>query len=87
MFVQPAPWSQSSRGPAVLQTTGKKVKMGLPGARGRESWDPVVADPPLVGVQSETGLTGDRRPGGATSEELGENKHVVRRQGLSTVHG
>ena len=32
---------------------GKSVKSGLPGARGRVSWDPVVADPPKRGVQSE----------------------------------
>ena len=38
---------------------GKWMKMGLPGARGRVSWDPVVADPPLRGVQS-----GDRPYGG-----------------------
>ena len=61
--------------------------MELPGVRGRESWDPAVADTPLRGVQSETGLTGDRRYGGQTSEERGEKKHVVRGQGLPTVHG
>ena len=33
----------------------------------------------------ETGLTGDRRSGGAASEERGEKKHVVREHGLSTV--
>ena len=49
------------------------------------SWDPVVADPPIRGVQSETGLTGDRRSGGAASEERGERKHVVRKHGLPTV--
>ena len=50
------------------------MKKGLPDARGRVSWDPVVADPPIRGVQSETGLTGDRRSGGATSEERGEKQ-------------
>ena len=58
----------------MLRTTGKGVKRWLPGARGRELWDPVFADPPLRGVQSETGLTWDRRSGGAASEERGEKK-------------
>ena len=61
--------------------------MGLPGARGWVSRDPVVADPPLRGVQSGTGLTGDMRSGGAANEERGEKKHVVRGHGLPTVHG
>ena len=34
-----------------------------------------------------TGLTGDRRSRGATSEERGERKHVVRRHELPTVPG
>ena len=34
-----------------------------------------------------TGLTGDRRFGGATSEEQGEKKHGVREHGLLTVPG
>ena len=51
------------------------------------SWDPVVADPPIRGVQSETGLAGDRRSGGAPSEEQGEKKHRVREHGLLTVPG
>ena len=34
-----------------------------------------------------TGLTGDRRSGGATSEERGEKKHRVREHGLLTVPG
>ena len=66
----------------ILRTAGKKVKRGLPGSRGRESWDPVVADPPFRGVQSVTGLAEDMRSGGATSEERGEKKHVVRKHGL-----
>ena len=35
----------------------------------------------------ETGLTGDRRSGGATSEERGDKKHVVCGHGLHTVPG
>ena len=65
---------------------GKVVKRGLPGARGRKSWDPIVADPSCVESSRETGLTWDRRSGGATSEERGERKHVVRGHGLPTVH-
>ena len=42
------------------------------------SWDTVVA---------ETGLTWDRRSGGAASEARGEKKHVVREHGLPTVPG
>ena len=72
---------------AMLRTTGKRGENGLPGARGRVSWDPVVADRHIRGVQSETGLTGDRRSGGATSEERGEKKHRVREHGLLTVPG
>ena len=34
-----------------------------------------------------TGLTGNRRSGGATSEERGEKKHRVREHGLLTVPG
>ena len=47
--VHPALGSQSSRGSAVMRTTGKMVKRGLPGARGLESWDPVVAVLPFRG--------------------------------------
>ena len=70
-----------------MRTTGKMVKRGLPGARGQNSWDPVVADQPLRGVESETGLAGYRRSGGVTGEERGEKRHVVRRQWLQTVNG
>ena len=70
----------------MLRAAGKMVKMGLPGARGRMSCDPVVADSLRRGVQSETGLTGDRRSWGAASEEQGEKKHAVLRLGLPTVY-
>ena len=39
------------------------------------------------GESSKTGLTGDRRSGGATSEEQGGKKHGVREHGLPTVPG
>ena len=70
-----------------MTTTGKRGEKGFAWARGRVSWDPVVADPPKRGVQSETGLTRDRRSGGATSEECGGKKHRVREHGLPTVPG
>ena len=40
---------------------------------------------PCVESSRETGLTVDRRSGGATSEERGEKKHVVVGHGLHTV--
>ena len=49
-----AKWQRTAK----LRTAWKKVKKGLPGARGRVSWDPVVADPPVRGVQSQPALQG-----------------------------
>ena len=70
----------------MLRTTGKNVKMGLAGARGRESWDPVVAEPPLLEVHSSDRPYSGQAFRGATSEERCEKKHAVRKQGLQTVH-
>ena len=36
-----------------MTTTGKRGEKWFAWARGRVSWDPVVADPPIRGVQSE----------------------------------
>ena len=65
----------------------EKCENGVARGSCSEIVGPVVADPQLPGVQSDTGLTVDRSSGGATSEELGEKRHVVRRQWLQTVNG
>ena len=63
------------------------MKRGLPGlgvgCRGTRS----LLTRPCGESSRETGLTGDRRSGGATSEEQGEKKHEVREHGLPTVPG
>ena len=46
-----------------MTTTGKKGEKGFAWARGRVSWDPVVADPPIRGVQSKPALQGAGVPG------------------------
>ena len=43
--------------------------------------------PAHTGSPVETGLTGDRRSGVATSEERGDKKHGVRKHGLPAVPG
>ena len=72
---------------AKWRATGKRVKRDLPGARGRVSWDPVVADPPIRGVQSDDRAYRGQAFRGATSEERGEKKHRVRDHGLLAVPG
>ena len=63
VFVLPAPGSQTGSELRCCEPPGKRVKRGLPGARGRVSWDPVVADPPIRGVQSKPALQGTGVPG------------------------
>ena len=71
----------------MLRTTGKRGEKGLPGARGRVSWDLVVVDPPKRGVQSEDRPYRGQAFPGRDKRGARRKEHVVRGQGLHMVPG